>query len=264
MKKSVSRLLSLALAIVLTAAVLPTAALAADHLVAFKVELYNSDEIAPENYLGEGTNVPDSVTISTEKGATFSVADFTYMIIENGDLYDLIGMNVGTEFTTPTSLVIPPRPTDPAEAAAWDTLYGYVYLAYAPHQHHRLWWYSNDTHHIAYCEDCGDRVEMKWHYDRNDNGICDLCGYSIHYYTITVKDMEGGSISLSTEAPVLGERVNVTVTPAEGYVLKEIRFYNKNEEHSQLVRYEDVPGSSYHFIVLPWDIEIEADFVKAE
>ena len=264
MKKAVSRLLSLALAIVLAVAAVPTVALAADHVVNFKSELFSSDEILPENYIGLATAVPDPVTISTEKGATFRIADFTYLITQNGDLYDLIGLNVDADYSSPATLVIPPRPTDPAEAAVWDALYGTVYLAYAPHQHHRLWWYTNDTHHIAYCQDCGDRVEMKWHYDRNGNGICDLCGYSIHYYTITVKDMEGGSISLSTEAPVLGERVNVTVTPAEGYVLKEIRFYNKNEEHSQLIRYEDVPGSSYHFIVLPWDIEIEADFVKAE
>ena len=264
MKKSVSRLLALALTIVMVVCVLPTAALAADHVVGIIAELYKSDEISSKNFAGNGSTAYDPVTISTEKGATFSVSDFTYLIMENGDLYDLIGLNVGQDFSSPSTLVIPPRPTDPAEAEKWDDLYSYIYLAYAPHQHHRIWWYTNDTHHIAYCDDCGERVEMKWHFDRNGNGVCDLCGYDIHYYTITVKEMEHGKIVLSKEKGALDERIDVTVIPDEGYELKEIRFYNLNKQHSQLTRYEDVKGEKYHFIVLPWDIEIEADFVEAK
>ena len=76
--------------------------------------------------------------------------------------------------------------------------------------------------------------------------------------------MEHGKIVLSKEKGALDERIDVTVVPDEGYELKEIRFFNLNKVHSQLTRYEDVKGEKYHFIVLPWDIEIEADFVEAK
>ena len=44
--------------------------------------------------------------------------------------------------------------------------------------------------------------------------------------------------------------------------LPEIRF--SISSITRAMRVGEVEGEKYHFIVLPWDIEIEAEFVKAE
>ena len=196
-------------------------------------------------------------------GTKISVNDFEKRIEWDGKLWDLKGINNVKTFDPVTE--IPAMPEYGTEVFdAWYDGWGELYLAYGLHIHKSDRWFGDTTHHFQLCDDCGERFNLNLHKDKDENGSCDRCEAAIHYYTITVKEMEHGKVVLSKEKGELDERIDVTVIPDEGYVLKEIRFYNLNKQHSQLVRYEDVKGEQYHFIVLPWDIEIEADFVEAQ
>lgn len=196
-------------------------------------------------------------------GTKISVNDFEKRIEWDGKLWDLQGINNVKSFDPVTEIpAMPEYGTE--EFDAWYDVWGELYLAYGLHIHASDVWYSDRTHHFQMCDDCWTRFNLNLHKDKDEDGICDKCACQIHYYTITVKEMEHGKIVLSKEKGALDERIDVTVIPDEGYVLKEIRFYNLNKQHSQLTRHEDVKGEQYHFIVLPWDIEIEADFVEAK
>ena len=195
-------------------------------------------------------------------GTKISVNDFEKRIEWDGKLWDLKGINNVKTFDPVTEIpAMPEYGTE--EFDAWYDVWGELYLAYGLHIHRSDRWFSDTTHHFQMCDDCWTRFNLNLHKDKDENGICDKCEVEIHYYTVTVKEMEHGKIVLSKEKGALDERIDVTVIPDEGYELKEIRFYNLNKQHSQLTRYEDVKGEQYHFIVLPWDIEIEADFVEA-
>lgn len=253
MKHSVKRLVCMLAAIVLLAAVLPTSALA--YPVLFQSELYSTTKAEKADLIGNASYTPDSIEVD---GAPkkISIADFKKYINESGVIYQILGFNTWDTYD--------PKPTMELPATNSDGYYSDIYIAYGPHVHHSTVWYSDKNNHWQYCDECGEKFNMNWHHDLDENSVCDECENAIHYYTITLKDMVGGKVTVSQDKAMLNDRVEVTVTPDAGYVLKEIRFYNLNDVHSQLVRYEDVAGSEYHFIVLPWDIEIEADFVKAD
>ena len=196
-------------------------------------------------------------------GTKLSVNDFEKLVEWNGQLWDLKGINNVDTFDPVTQ--IPPMPEyGTEEFDEWYAVWGKLYLAYGLHIHRSDRWFSDTTHHFQMCDECWTRFNLNLHKDKDENGICDKCEVEIHYYTVTVKEMEHGKIVLSKEKGKLDDRIDVTVIPDEGYELKEIRFFNLNKQHSQLTRYEDVKGEKYHFIVLPWDIEIEADFVEAK
>ena len=225
---------------------------------------YYENGFKPENYVNGESDI-GSVTMPDEGGLKVSIDDFEKRIEWDGQLWDLKGINDNESFDPKKVLEIPPMPEyGTPEFDEWFAKWGALWLAYGLHIHFSDRWFTDNTHHFQMCDDCWQRFNLNLHKDKDENGICDQCSAQIHYYTITVLEMEGGTVTLSKEKGRLDERIDVTVTPNEGYVLKEIRFYNLNKQHSQLTRYEDVKGEQYHFIVLPWDIEIEADFVKAQ
>ena len=238
--------------------------LAAVPMSAFAVKIGVCEEFyengfGKDNYEGMGATYAIDLPVP---GTKLSVNDFEKVVEWHGKLWDLKGINNVDTFDPVTEIpAMPEYGTE--EFDEWYAVWGTLYLAYGEHIHESDRWHSDTTHHVKVCDDCGEWFELNLHKDKDENGFCDRCEAEIHYYTITVKEMEHGKIVLSKEKGALDERIDVTVIPDEGYVLKEIRFYNLNKVHSQLTRHEDVKGEQYHFIVLPWDIEIEADFVEA-
>lgn len=250
------KILSLITALLILAAI-PMAAFAVK--IGVREEFYENG-FGKDNFKGMGAFYEIDLPVP---GTKLSVNDFEELVEWNGQLWDLKGINNVDTFDPVTE--IPPMPEyGTEEFDAWYDVWGELYLAYGLHIHASDVWYSDRTHHFQMCDDCWTRFNLNLHKDKDEDGICDKCACQIHYYTITVKEMEHGKIVLSKEKGALDERIDVTVIPDEGYVLKEIRFYNLNKVHSQLTRHEDVKGEQYHFIVLPWDIEIEADFVEAK
>jgi hypothetical protein len=220
-------------------------------------EFYEEDKLTDQETVGF-RDVPQA-------GTKITADEFADRIKRDGEFWDLKGIMDNQKGSLETELEIPPMPEyGTEEFDEWFAKWGAVYVAYGLHIHASDVWYSDRTHHFQMCDDCWTRFNLNLHKDKDEDGICDKCECQIHYYTITVKEMEHGKIVLSKEKGALDERIDVTVIPDEGYVLKEIRFYNLNKQHSQLTRHEDVKGEQYHFIVLPWDIEIEADFVEAK
>ena len=150
---------------------------------------------------------------------------------------------------------------DPNEAWLWTKE---ILVTYKWH-HHNLQgsqMYFDDNYHWQLCTECGNRAYLSNHTDRDADGKCDFCGNAIRYYNVTVKDAAGGKVTLSANKGAMNGKISVTVTPDAGYHLESIKFFNNNAQHSQLTRYEDKAGSEYHFVILNWDIEVEASFVK--
>ncbi|MCI6956143.1 MAG: hypothetical protein SPI15_09800 [Candidatus Faecousia sp.] len=261
MKHPVKRLVCMLAAIVLLAAMLPTAAMA--YTVNFWTELYSTTKAEEKDLIPDiiPSYKPEHIEVD---GAPkkISINDFKKYINESGVIYQILGFNTIDTYAPKPTMELPATiPAVPGDDAEYGDEYP-IYIAYGPHVHHSEYWFFDKNNHWQYCDECGELFNMHWHRDHDENGICDACSNAIHYYTITLKDMTGGKITLSQEKGELNDRINVTVTPDAGYALKEIRFYNLNDVHSQLVRYEDVPGSEYHFVISVWDIEIEAEFEK--
>lgn len=258
MKKTITRLMSLLIAVLLLAA-MPMTALAAVDIPIYE-EYYSSRKPSSSTYEGAGPQI-DMITVD-DTSVRIKASDYDYFVEVDGVLYERLGVANVSEYKVYDSIIIPPRPTDPIKADEWDSKYSDLFVSYGRHTHVSYGWQASLTNHWRYCVICHETYDMNWHWDYNKDDKCDFCENDIHYYTITIKDMEGGTVTLSQDKAKLNDEVQVTVKPDAGYELKEIRFYNLNQPHSQLVRYEDVPGKEYHFVVLPWDIEIEADFVK--
>ena len=212
------------------------------------------------------------------KSLTISAGDFDTLIYgSDGEKYDLVGMHVfsgKTEknpekvsiYNTIGSIKIPAFPADGTEEEqnAWVDKWGYIILAYGPHEHvaGKDVWYASLTNHWQYCLICNETFNMDWHDEDTGDGICGTCENELHYYTVTVTASAGGKVEVSKDKALLNDRIDVTVTPDAGYQVKSVTFYNTNEIHSQLTRWEDGDGK-YHTIVLPWDVEIEVEFEKA-
>lgn len=226
---------------------------------------------------GDSANIESSLPFqifpnSDKTGLVINMKDYSRLIQFNGKLYELMGIgSFNSDANTPIcngkkQFVIPPLAADATEAEKelWSTQYGDLSLAYAPHSHQLEAepWQADKNNHWKWCPVCGSMELRNWHQDLNHDGICDDCNYKIHYYTVTVKPTTGGKIVVSADQAELNQTIHVTVSPDAGYHLKEIHGYNLNDMHSELVRWEDVKGQEYHFVVLPWDIEIEAVFEK--
>lgn len=250
MKKRIACMLAIVLLLV---TVLPTAAMA--YTVNFSTELYSTTKAEKGDKIGDASYAPDPIKVD---GAPkkISINDFKKYINESGVVYQILGFNTFFEYD--------PKPTMELPATDSSGIYSRIFIAYGPHVHHSKYWVFDKNNHWKYCDECGEQFNMNWHHDYDDNDVCDQCSNPIHYYSIDIKEMTGGKVTLSQDKAELNDRIEVTVTPDAGYRLKEIRFYNKNDVHSQLVCYEDVPGSKYHFITLVWDMEIEADFEKID
>ena len=148
----------------------------------------------------------------------------------------------------------------------FDLGYNNVVFAYAPH-HHKISpnapWHYDENNHWKDCETCPCWLFMNWHHDINDDGICDECHQPIVYRKLSVKDVEGGKVTISAEKGTVGDRVAVTVKADPGYKLVDLRGMNTTaKKYSFRPCIQDVKGSEYHFFVDVCDVEVVAKFVK--
>lgn len=78
-------------------------------------------------------------------------------------------------------------------------------------------------------------------------------------YTITTKDTDNGSISVSPSRASSGRTVTITVDPDEGYVLDELTVTDSNGEKVELTKVSD---TKYTFTMPRSRVTIEATFVE--
>lgn len=264
MKKNLVRILSGVMTLVLILSLLPMAALAAETgTTDVLAGLFGSRRATAESAIALDPSFSETITVG-DKDVVVKASDYEQLISVDGVYYDLIGLH------TMESLISGGRPAksvtlgayNAAQFAEWYNSFGTVLLAYGPHEH-KAWnnqWFYSLTNHWQYCEICREVFNMNWHHDKDENDVCDECEQAIHYYDITVAETSGGKVEVSTDKARLNDRVDVTITPDSGYKVKSIAFYNNNEQHSQVCQYMDVPYSEYHFIVLPWDVDVVVEF----
>ena len=80
-------------------------------------------------------------------------------------------------------------------------------------------------------------------------------------YTVTVEDMDNGSVTSSHSRASRGTRVTLTVSPDEGYVLDELVVLDANGDEIELTQ---VSETRYTFTMPRGTVTIEAAFVEGE
>ena len=299
MNKHFGRFLTLALSLVMLVSLVPVAAAATDVHQSFygwKDEYYDDTAEYKDAKMNEKWGFwLDETHYDNSKDLTVKAEDYDKYVnpwidsewgVMRDIVYERVGM--GYEFSDTKivndnkSITIPAFPENgtQAEQDKWFEAYGDydwdfendclvidgkdISINYMPHTHDLSGapWFFDNNFHWKNCTQCKQRVFLRWHNDADNDGICDDCGNAIHYYNITVKDTTGGKVTVSADKGAMNDVVNVTVTPDAGYHLESLKFYNNNNVHSQLTRWEDVKDSEYHFVILNWDIEVEATFVK--
>lgn len=264
MKKQFVRTLARILVLVMILSAIPMAALAEEEGIAIVVNgIFNSRRANSHSFEGFGPDFFETLAVG-DKDVVVKTDGYEKMITADGEYYDLVGvhsletLNGGKTAGKTVTL----KAFNSMTFEEWYANYGAVILAYVPHEH-KAWndeWFFSLTNHWQYCELCKEVFNMNWHHDKDENDICDDCQQAIHYYDITVAETTGGKVEVSADKARLNDRVDVTITPDSGYKVKSIAFYNNNEQHSQVCQYMDVPYSEYHFIVLPWDVEVVVEF----
>ena len=161
---------------------------------------------------------------------------------------------------------IPDAPTNEDEEAEWEAYWNYITAIYQPHRHWLSAWDTDPTNHWKHCTVCDEGfIGLNWHQDNDADDFCDVCGYKIPYYTVSVLETENGKVTVDLDPARFRDIVNVSVEPAEGYELADIRFYKVREDESraQLGRRATVKGESYWIRMPSFNVEIEASFKKA-
>ena len=75
-------------------------------------------------------------------------------------------------------------------------------------------------------------------------------------YTITVKDVEGGKVTVNPTKAILGEKVTITVTPNEGYELISLEQFVNDEAKA------DLASNDSFTMLFDEDVELRPLFVK--
>lgn len=78
---------------------------------------------------------------------------------------------------------------------------------------------------------------------------------------LTIAAMKNGSVTIDPEKPEAGDKVRMTVTPDEGYLLKSIRVTDENGNEIELT---EGPNGKYNFIMPEGEATLEAVFEKDE
>ena len=179
-------------------------------------------------------------------------------------LKDAFNPHIGNQ----DSINIPAFPMDGSaeEQGAWLEEYGdnIILVNYVFHRHNLQGsqMYFDDNYHWQLCTECGNRAYLANHTDKDADGKCDFCGNAIRNYNVTVKDVTGGKVTLSSDKGAMGDKIMVTITPDAGFHLEKLNLVNANAMHSKRAVWEDTPNAEYHFFVSNWDVEVEAVFVK--
>ena len=271
MKHPLPRSLVSVLALVLVLSLLPLGALAATNVYqdvfdGRDADFDDYDRVVSSTFL-EG--IPE-----TGHGPyTISAEDYDYYIRQDGEVYEFLGMGSVTAAgdrridNGVESITVPVLPASATteEVLAWINEYWDISLAYGPHKHTPFQgkWFSNATNHWQVCGQCLTVYNMNWHWDLDEDGICDDCGMEILRYPITLPEVSGGSLTLSQKDGAYNDVVEVTVEAAPGYALRQLHFYRlEGEQRFELIRWEDAPGTQYHFLMPFYPVVIEAEFEK--
>ena len=78
---------------------------------------------------------------------------------------------------------------------------------------------------------------------------------------LTIAAMKNGSMTIDPEKPEAGDKVRMTVTPDEGYLLKSIKVTDENGNEIELTK---GPNGKYNFIMPEGEATLEAVFEKDE
>ena len=78
---------------------------------------------------------------------------------------------------------------------------------------------------------------------------------------LTIAAMKNGSVTIDPEKPEAGDKVRMTVTPDEGYLLKSIKVTDENGNEIELTK---GPNGKYNFIMPEGEATLEAVFEKDE
>ena len=78
---------------------------------------------------------------------------------------------------------------------------------------------------------------------------------------LTIAAMKNGSVTIDPEKPEAGDKVRMTVTPDEGYLLKSIRVTDENGNEIELT---EGPNGKYNFIMPEGEVTLEAVFEEDE
>lgn len=242
-KKNMVRILAFALVVIMALSILPLASLAATVGTA-TTEVKKPAE-GDLHYFGGSLTVADGSTIKT--------SDYDSFISFGDDKYDIKGV---TEITSGTLTL-----TKAIRAANGGT----YAVVYGPHAHKLYGWYGDATNHWKYCPICRENfVAINWHYDGDRDRYCDVCGDVIVYYDITVKDCQGGKVTIKEDTAPYRDKINVEIQADSGYKLDQVHFYKVRPDgsRSELTRHKKVTGQSYWFEMPSFKVEVEADFVK--
>lgn len=269
MKKNLVRAVALGLVAILALALLPLGALAVN--VEIEREYYPTTKKPTVNdfinnswYLGSYGKVSgSSVTIKT--------SDYDKLVDINGDLYDLKGIVNGfkidpakpdAKLPYASSVTITDKNED-----NWmfgDATVNQVWLSYVPHTHKLSCWISDGTTHWRNCLVCGEQfLCQNWCQDGDEDGICNVCGGIVPYHDVTVKDSEGGKITVNRETASHRTKITADVKVADGYKLKKLHFTKIRTDGSrqEITRYTQAPGQFW--TPMPtYDLEITAEYVK--
>lgn len=270
MKKNLVRAVALGLVAILALALLPLGALAVSvdvssgYFPTTKKPTINDCFNNHVPYQKYGTESGTSVTIKT--------SDYDKLVNINGDLYDLKGIINGFTFDAgklsnklpyASSVTI----TD-ANQKDWrmsdETGGKFVWLSYVPHSHKLSCWISDGTTHWRNCLVCGEQfICQNWCQDGDEDGICNVCGGIVPYHDVTVKDSEGGKITVNRETASHRTKITADVKVADGYKLKKLHFTKIRTDGSrqEITRYTQAPGQFW--TPMPtYDLEVTAEYVK--
>ena len=284
----IRRFIRSALVLVLILSVLPLSAMA------YQTLIYNKFYDSADARFADEDNVVyrefiDALEDTEDGGFTIGILESGLQLEHDGKLYEFMGFGSRLDPDLPcidngvTSVTIPELPENATgeEERLWLLRYSELTAAYAPvqpkdepdkepdkkpeahvHVPDESRWFNSDTNHWRICKTCGQYCSMDWHHDENGDGKCDQCGMTILRYPIKVLECEGGRITVSQKDGAYRDVVDVTVETNPGYAFKQIHFFKLDEKRHELIRWEDVHGSRYHFDMPFYEVEIEAEFVK--
>ena len=283
--KKFTRILTLALVLVMVCSLLPMGAMAATNVL---TSTYIFEDAAGKMMETIFTQIDLGTTAA---GTTLSPDTLNQHT--DGELYDLVGMYVVPDLSTMTdkeieeylkkfneylvangvtSVTIPAYPTSgtQAEKDAWNKKWGEILVNYAPHKHRLSCWITDTTNHWKNCLVCKEQfLMMDWHHDYDEDKVCDFCGDAIVYYDITIEEVEGAKlVELEGDTDMTAayrDVLTVEFEAADGYELVGVRFYKVREDgtESELTRKVITRGELYGVDMPSFDIRIVPEVVKA-
>jgi len=251
MKKNIVRIMAFVLVLILALSLLPLNAFAATAGVigvgGTKRKQTPGDDVKDVWYVGAPKSKGKTVTIKT--------SNYKSYVVRKSGKYDLKGIvkkiptNPKTEIPVVSSVTVKDGTI--------------VFLLYVPHEHNLSYWYSDTTTHWRECLVCRENfMYQNWHYDGDEDRVCDVCCADIPYHEVSVIESEGGKIVVNEEEAPHRRKIVANAEAADGYVFKKLHFTKIREDGSrqEITRYKNLDG--FWTYMPTYDLEITAEFEK--